>query len=107
MRGGGRICWSSAKAARPTYYMTLTWMPPQPLIQRGLRYFIRGPGHPAYASDADDLTASARTFVRHADFLMDLLKGMLAIGCPADQRRNGHLFAQLCLRSLVRAGRAG
>ena len=41
-----------------TYYMTLTWTPPQPLIQRGLRYFIRGPGHPAHASDTDDIGGS-------------------------------------------------
>ena len=65
-----------------TYCMTLTWTPPKPLLRRGIRYFVRGPGHPAAVSAEDDTAAAARTFVRNADFVMDLLKGMLALGVP-------------------------
>ena len=43
-----------------TYYMTLTWTPPKPILRRGLRYFIHGPGHPMSAGAENDLTASAR-----------------------------------------------
>ena len=43
---------------------------------------MQGPGHPAYATETDDLRATIRTFVRSADFLVDLLKGVLAIGTP-------------------------
>jgi type IV secretory pathway VirB4 component len=65
-----------------TYHMTLTWTPPTPLLRRGIRYFIRGPGQPGLTGAEDDTAASARTFVRHADFVMDLLRGMLAVCVP-------------------------
>src|SRR6266849_2989910 len=37
-----------------TYYLTLTWYPPSPSTQRGLRWLIRGPGQPRNVAHADD-----------------------------------------------------
>ena len=45
-------------------------------MRRGVRFLVQGPG--AY-HDLDDTTVSVREFVEQADYLMDLLKGMLAI----------------------------
>jgi type IV secretory pathway VirB4 component len=61
------------------YFLTLTWYPPAPSMRRGLRWLMRGPG--AYRG-AGDTEVSLRQFVEQADYLMDLLKGMLAVCRP-------------------------
>jgi type IV secretion system protein TrbE len=70
------------ESRQTTYYMTLTWVPPRPLLKRGLRYFTQGPRAPSIAHATDDLAITTRTFTRQADFLMDGLKGVLAVGRP-------------------------
>src|SRR5207244_11963946 len=62
-----------------TYYLTLTWYPPPPSLRRGVRFLVRGPG--AYHG-VDDTEVSIREFVEQADYLMYLLKGMLAVCRP-------------------------
>src|SRR5919201_1407568 len=61
------------------YFLTLTWYPPAPSMRRGVRFLVQGPG--AY-HDLDDTTVSVREFVAQADYLMDLLRGMLAVCRP-------------------------
>jgi type IV secretory pathway VirB4 component len=61
------------------YFLTLTWYPPPPSARRGFRFFVRGPG--AYQG-MDETQVSLREFVEQADYLMDLLKGVLAVGRP-------------------------
>src|SRR5215471_6777683 len=61
------------------YFLTLTWYPPAPSMRRGVRLLVQGPG--AY-HDLDDTTVSVREFVEQADYLMDLLRGMLAVCRP-------------------------
>src|SRR5712692_7125840 len=65
-----------------TYYLTLTWYPPSPSTQRGLRWLISGPGQPRGVEHAEDQQVSLQDFVTQADYLMDLLKGMLAVCRP-------------------------
>src|SRR5947209_5122451 len=65
-----------------TYYLTLTWYPPSPSTQRGLRWHISGPGQPRNVAHADDQQVSLQDFVTQADYLMELLKGMLAVCRP-------------------------
>ncbi len=65
-----------------TYYLTLTWYPPSPSTQRGLRWLISGPGQPRNVAHADDQQVSLQDFVTQADYLMELLKGMLAVCRP-------------------------
>jgi type IV secretion system protein VirB4 len=61
------------------YFLTLTWYPPAPSMRRGLRFLVRGPGaHPGVG----DTEVSLREFVEQADYLMDLLKGLLAVCRP-------------------------
>jgi type IV secretory pathway VirB4 component len=62
-----------------TYYLTLTWYPPPPSLRRGVRFLVQGPG--AYHG-VDDTEVSLREFVEQADYLMYLLKGMLAVCRP-------------------------
>src|SRR5437899_1014662 len=61
------------------YYLTLTWYPPAPSTRRGLRVLIHGPDA---RQATDDTEVSLREFVTQADYLMDLLKGMLAVCRP-------------------------
>jgi type IV secretion system protein VirB4 len=61
------------------YFLTLTWYPPSRGTQRGLRWLMRGPGRSQGGSDLD---ISLRDFVDQADFLLGLLKGMLAVARP-------------------------
>src|SRR6266481_7281070 len=61
------------------YYLTLTWYPPAPSTRRGLRFLVRGPGA---SQGRNDTEVSLREFVEQADYLMDLLKGMLAVCRP-------------------------
>jgi type IV secretion system protein VirB4 len=64
------------------YFLTLTWYPPSPSTQRGLRWLVQGPGRPRAVEPADDRQVSLHDFVTQADYLMDLLKGMLAVCRP-------------------------
>jgi type IV secretion system protein VirB4 len=69
-----------APGSRETaYYLTLTWTPPAPSTRRGMRWLISGPGA---HQGTDDTQVSLREFVTQADYLMDLLKGMLAVCRP-------------------------
>jgi type IV secretion system protein VirB4 len=61
------------------YYLTLTWSPPPVALQQGVRWLMTGPGRVGSATDQE---VSVRDFVEHADYLMDLLKGMLAVCRP-------------------------
>jgi len=64
------------------YFLTLTWYPPSPSTQRGLRWLVQGPGRPRAGEPADEQQVSLQDFVTQADYLMDLLKGMLAVCRP-------------------------
>src|SRR5713101_7902596 len=64
------------------YFLTLTWYPPSPSTQRGLRWLVQGPGRHRAGEPADDQQVSLQDFVTQADYLMDLLKGMLAVCRP-------------------------
>src|SRR6266581_1266943 len=64
------------------YFLTLTWYPPSRSTQRGLRWLVQGPGRPRAAEHADEQQVSLQDFVTQADYLMDLLKGMLAVCRP-------------------------
>jgi type IV secretion system protein TrbE len=59
-----------------TYYLTLSWTPPPPSFQRWGGWFVRGPGSPARPTEG--LGAVVQDFLEQADYLMDLLKGVLA-----------------------------
>jgi type IV secretion system protein VirB4 len=61
------------------YCLTLTWYPPPPSTRRGVRFLVRGPGA---HHGVEDTHVSLREFVTQADYLMDLLKGMLAVCRP-------------------------
>src|SRR6266851_3244498 len=61
------------------YFLTLTWYPPAPSTRRGLRFLVQGPGA---HQDTTDTAVSLREFVDQADYVMDLLKGMLAVCRP-------------------------
>src|SRR5262249_1873236 len=61
------------------YYLTLTWYPPAPSTRRGLQSLVQGPGA---LHGVTDQTASLKEFIEQADYLMDLLKGMLAVCRP-------------------------
>jgi type IV secretion system protein VirB4 len=61
------------------YYLTLTWYPPAPSTRRGFQFLVQGPGA---LHGVTDQTASLKEFVEQADYLMDLLKGMLAVCRP-------------------------
>jgi type IV secretion system protein VirB4 len=63
-----------------TYALTLSWTPPPPSFQRWGGWFVRGPGSPARPTTG--LQTTVRTFLEQADYLMDLLKGVLAEGRP-------------------------
>jgi type IV secretory pathway VirB4 component len=68
------------------YYLTLSWWPPTASTRRGLRLLTRGAPPQSTVLPAEDLPqdhhASLVEFVREADYFMDLLKGMLAVGRP-------------------------
>jgi len=61
------------------YYLTLTWYPPAPSLRRGLRWLLHGPGRTQGHTEQE---VSVREFVDQADYLIDLLKGMLAVCRP-------------------------
>ena len=65
-----------------TYYLTLTWLPPTAATRHSLRFFLTGPGAPQHTASADEQDVSLREFVTQADYLMDLLRGMLAVCRP-------------------------
>jgi type IV secretory pathway VirB4 component len=70
----------TAPGSRETaYYLTLTWYPPSASTRRGMRFLVKGPGG---HHGLDDLQVSLREFVEQADYLLDLLKGMLAVARP-------------------------
>src|SRR5205823_8650938 len=53
--------------------------PPPPSTRRGLRFLVSGPGA---QHGTNDQTVSLHEFVTQADYLMDLLRGMLAVCRP-------------------------
>src|SRR6516165_9115332 len=63
-----------------TYYLTLCWTPPPPSFLRWGNWFVRGPGSPA--RQGTDMEGTVLDFVEQADFMMDLLKGVLAYCQP-------------------------
>lgn len=106
-----------------SYFLTLCWTPPPPSTERWNRFFIRGPGNPARVED--DTTASILAFREQADYVMDLLKGVLATcrplstpetltylhSCVSDRWHRIHMPAslmdidhQLCTSALEPAG---
>src|SRR5262249_49804311 len=69
-----------APGSRETAYsLPLTWSPPPVALQQGLSWLMTGPGRAVSATEQE---VSVRDFVEHADYLMDLLKGMLAVCRP-------------------------
>jgi type IV secretion system protein TrbE len=70
------------ESRQSTYYMTLTWVPPKAIARRLLRFLIQGPGEPHHEATADAQLVQAHTFVEKADFLMELLRSVLAVGRP-------------------------
>ncbi len=64
------------------YFLTLTWYPPPPSTRRGRRFLVQSPDAAQGTDDTDEQAASLREFVSQADYLMDLLKGMLAVCRP-------------------------
>jgi len=52
-----------------------TWTPPSAATRRGVRFFMRGP---TTHQETPEREVSLREFITQADYLMDLLKGMLA-----------------------------
>jgi type IV secretion system protein VirB4 len=65
-------------ARHTQYYLTLTWVPPVAAVQQGLRYFLTG----QQSRSQDVQSVSLQEFVEQADYVMDLLQGMLAVGRP-------------------------
>jgi type IV secretion system protein VirB4 len=70
------------ESRQSVYYMTLTWVPPKAIVRRVLRFFIQGPGEPHHEVTKDAQLVQAHTFVEKADFLMELLRSVLAVGRP-------------------------
>ncbi len=74
--------------AREThYFLTLTWQPPSSSSQRLQRLVVSSPGlkrSGAAAEAPDDARqeAAVLTFLHQSDYLVDLLKGMLAMARP-------------------------
>src|SRR2546427_3992495 len=64
------------------YFLTLTWYPPPPSTRRGPRFFVHGPEASQGTDATEEQAVSLREFVTQADYLMDLLKGMLAVCRP-------------------------
>ena len=62
------------------YYLTLSWTPPPPSFQRWGGWFVRGPGSPARPTEG--LGAVVQDFLEQADYMMDLLGGVLAACRP-------------------------
>jgi type IV secretion system protein VirB4 len=63
------------------YFLTLTWYPPAPSTRQGLRWLIQSPERAPLTADTLQ-EVSVSEFVDQADYLMDLLKGMLAVCRP-------------------------
>src|SRR5262249_33259935 len=63
------------------YFLTLTWYPPSQSTRQGLRWLVHQPDTAPMHADTL-LEVSVREFVDQADYLMDLLKGMLAVCQP-------------------------
>jgi type IV secretory pathway VirB4 component len=61
------------------YFLTLTWFPPSASARRGLRFLVSGPGG---SHETGDTELSVQEFVTQADYLLDLLRGMLAVCRP-------------------------
>src|SRR5215471_15378422 len=59
-----------------TYFLTLSWTPTPPSLQRWGRWFVRGPGSPARPMSG--LETVVREFLDQSDYFLDLLKGVLA-----------------------------
>jgi type IV secretion system protein TrbE len=64
------------------YYMSLSWAPPAPITQQGLRWLFRGPQALIHAEGDAQAEHTVSTFVREADYLMELLRHALAICRP-------------------------
>ncbi len=73
---------SAPGSLETAYFLTLTWQPPDPLSQQGLRWLLKGPGRPHNGGTTEAQAVSLQDFVTQADFLMELLKGMLAVCRP-------------------------
>src|SRR6266853_779488 len=65
-----------------TYYLTLSWRPPDAFARAWGGFFLRGPGAPDGPGEAEAQALSLREFVTQADYLVDLLRGMLAVCRP-------------------------
>lgn len=75
-----RQCLLVTPGSRETaYYLTLTWTPQAPSTQRGLRWLLHGP---RTGEGAPAAGVSVQAFVEQADYLMELLHGMLAVCRP-------------------------
>jgi type IV secretion system protein TrbE len=59
-----------------TYYLTLTWQPPHALKSVWSHLFLSG------SAGSTTPQASLREFIKQADYLVYLLRGMLAVGDP-------------------------
>jgi type IV secretory pathway VirB4 component len=58
------------------YYLTLTWQPPSPAKSAWARLFVAG------LPEAPGQAAGLREFITQADYLVYLLRGMLAVARP-------------------------
>jgi type IV secretion system protein VirB4 len=63
------------------YYLTLTWQPPHPLKAGGASIFLGG------SRTATPAQAGLQEFVTQADYLVYLLRGMLAVARPLGKAR--------------------
>lgn len=66
-----------AQSRETNYYMTLSWIPPSLTPEKGLRFFMRGPGQPT-TQDVPAVAPSLAEFCSRTDSFMGLLRGMLA-----------------------------
>lgn len=68
-------------ARETTYFLTLTWYPPAPALRQAARLVVAG--LPEVPQDDDSQsTAHLLRFVQQADYLMELLHGVLALSRP-------------------------
>lgn len=75
-----RVMVTTPGARETTYYLTLTWQPPAPLIRQSKRFFVHNLPHSAARDDEEE--GVLLTFVTQADYFMELLQGVLAVCRP-------------------------
>jgi type IV secretion system protein TrbE len=79
-RHRGRAILADPGTFETHYYLTLTWQPPHPLKSIGGNFFLSG------RAGQSTPQVSLREFINQADYLVYLLRGMLAVGRPLATR---------------------